>query len=278
MVRICILIRVYDRTEDLKYCLEIIKKTWLSFDYFILVVSNGGINGFEINTELKDQIDLLIELDSNAGHLKGNAQLLQEGLPKIPDDTSHTIILEADTWVHGDKLVEKYVNVLNNSGEVWAGAHWYTHLYSLATDFSIIGTKFLKSNPGVFSYTGFPERHAANYLLDNGHRFRYIKENMPIHLPSYIKKFPFATGIRFNVFPKSKMVTHHIELLKGGMDRKKKLFNTLARTSFFKGESLSPSLFLRLRIILSIGVSYFFPKRGWFEIKQIEVIEKRVKV
>jgi hypothetical protein len=272
MEKVCIIIRVYDRVEDLKNCISIIRDTWKLNDYYVVVVANGGAQGFNIDTESQKGIDRLVDLENNAGHLKGNAQLLQEGLAYLPKNCNYTIILEADTWIYGDELVERYINRLKAEQAVWASAQWYSHLYSLATDFAIIDTGFLRSNPQVFEYTGFPECHAANYIINKGLKFIYISENMPVHLPSYIKHYPFTTGIRFNVFPQGKMVTHHIELLSGGMEKKKLLFNTLAGTGYFEGDELKPDKILKIKILLAIKLSYMFPIKGWVQKdKQLEI-------
>lgn len=268
------IIRVYNRVEDLKHCINIIRDTWKLFNYHIVVVANGGSDGFVIDEDCKSKIDRLVDLETNAGHLKGNAQLLQEGLLYIPGDCTYTLILEADNWLYGDQLMERYVTLLNEEKAVWASAQWYSHLYSLATDIAIIQTGFLTSNPQIFEYTGYPECYAANYIIDNSFKFIYITENMPVHLPGYIKYYPFMSRSRFNVFPESKMVTHHVELLNGGMEKKKLLFNTLAATSYFKGDDLKPNKLLKLKMLIAIKLSFMFPIKGWIMKSRQLKIEK----
>jgi hypothetical protein len=263
MKKICVLIRVYDRVEDLDNCIKIIKGTWTHFEYYILLVSNGGGAGFYVSNYAKQAADNLIELNENAGHLKGNAQLLLEGVPYIPETCHYTIILEADTWLYGDDIVIEYVKKLTIDNAVWASARWYNHLYSLATDFAIINTAFLKSHSSIFEYTGFPECYVANYLLQHNKKFIYIRENMMVHLPNYMSKYPFAIGNRFNVFLKSKMVTHHIELLKGGMQQKKMIFNTLAGVRFFFDDNLKPNKSLKIKIKIAVALSYLLPSKRW---------------
>lgn len=264
MEKICIIIRVYDRIEDLESCLAIIRRTWKAFDYHVVVVSNGKVNGFNITSRITDSADVVVELENNDGHLKGNAQLLLSGIPCIPEDCAYTIILEADTWIYGDKLVKKYVAILKKENAIWASAKWYSHLYSLATDFAIIESSFLKTNKKIIQYTGYPECYAANYILDLGSKFVYIKENMPVHLPSYLKRYPFTIGTRFNVFPKSKMITHHLEFLKGGIVEKKLLFNTIAGHLFFEGTGLAPNCYLYIKMRVAIKLSRLFPIKGMF--------------
>lgn len=240
MKKVCVLIRVYDRTEDLLYNLEIIRDTWKSHQYDVYVVSNGINNGYIIPEKAYGLANSIIDLKENAGHLKGNSQLLMEGMRQIdirPYD--YLIILEADTWLYTDKLISKYIEKLEESDAVWASARWYDKLYSLATDLAIIKASFIEHNHGIFDFTTFPECYVCNYLEEHHKKYILIKENMIVNTPSYIKSMPFAPAGRFFCFPESKMVTHHTELLKGGMHTKKKHLNAIAGCNYFKDASLN---------------------------------------
>ena len=145
MRKIAILIRVYDRIEDLENNLKIIVGTWLCNDYYIIVVSNGYNNGYVINKDSLQYIDKLVVLDENAGHKKGNSQLLLEGMKYIPHDCEFTVILEADTWVYKDYTIQQYIKEMSEDEKiVWASADWYDKQYGLATDIAIIKTKYKK--------------------------------------------------------------------------------------------------------------------------------------
>ena len=86
---------------------------------------------------------------------------------------------------------------------------------------------------------------------------------MPVLLPSYIKKYPFAPQGRFFIFPKSKMLTHHIELLKHGMEEKQAYFNLLSKSSFFSTPIKYSKLKL-LQIKLMFAIQYLFVRRTWY--------------
>lgn len=277
-MKLAVLIRVYDRIEDLKYNLQIISDTWKENDYYIIVVSNGKKNGYDILPESIPHIDKLVILDENAGHRKGNSQLLMEGAKYIPDDCKYTLILEADTWVHGDSIQSKYTKLLSEKANaVWASADWYDKYYALATDFAIIKTKYIKDNPGIFDFELFPECHITNFLRDTDVEFIWIKENMPVHVPSYIRYgYPYIPNIkegRFYVFPKSLTVTHHIEFLKGGMNQKKRYFNILAGYDYFSEVKSGNKTWNRFKMKFWIGLSKCFIKRSWYSIKTYKVIE-----
>ena len=57
MKKITVLIRVYNRLEDLEVCLELIRKNWKRNDYEIIAVSNGRTKGYILNDDIKRKCD-----------------------------------------------------------------------------------------------------------------------------------------------------------------------------------------------------------------------------
>lgn len=279
-MKVAILIRVYDRIEDLKHNLRIISDTWKENDYYTIVVSNGKNNGYEVTPDSLPLIDKLVILEENAGHRRGNSQLLMEGIKYIPSDCKYTLILEADTWMYGDRIISKYTSMLDKSDfAVWASADWYDKYYALATDFAIIKTQYIIKNPGIFDFELFPECHISNFLRDTNAVYLWIKENMPVHVPSYVKyKYPYIPNIkegRFYVFPKSKTVTHHIEYLKGGMEQKKSYFNIIANDDYFTETKSNNKSWNRFKMKFWIGLSKLLVKRSWYSGKTYKDIEQQ---
>lgn len=279
-MKVAILIRVYDRIEDLKHNLRIISDTWKENDYYTIVVSNGKNNGYEVTPDSLPLIDRLVILEENAGHRRGNSQLLMEGIKYIPSDCKYTLILEADTWMCGDSVISKYTSLLDKSDfAVWASADWYDKYYALATDFAIIKTQYIIKNPGIFDFELFPECHISNFLRNTNAGYLWIKENMPVHVPSYVKyKYPYIPNIkegRFYVFPKSKTVTHHIEYLKRGMEQKKRYFNIIANDDYFPDIKSNNKSWNRFKMKFWIGLSKLLVKRSWYSDKTYKVIEQQ---
>ena len=279
-MKVAILIRVYDRIEDLKHNLRIISDTWKENDYYTIVVSNGKNNGYEVTPDSLPLIDKLVILEENAGHRRGNSQLLMEGIKYIPSDCKYTLILEADTWMYGDRIISKYTSLLDKSDfAVWASADWYDKYYALATDFAIIKTQYIIKNSGIFDFELFPECHISNFLRDTNAGYLWIKENTPVHVPSYVKyKYPYIPNIkegRFYVFPKSKTVTHHIEYLKGGMEQKKRYFNIIANYDYFTETKSNNKSWNRFKMKFWIGLSKLFVKRSWYSDKTYKDIEQQ---
>lgn len=275
-MKIAILIRVYDRIEDLKYNLKIIADTWKSNEYYIIVVSNGKNNGYEVPQECYPFIDKLVILEQNAGHQKGNAQLLMEGISYIPEDYSYTLILEADTWIFGDRVLSKYTHLLSQEPDtVWASAEWLHKWHSLAVDYAIIKSDYIRKNPELLNFRMFAECHVANYLHDTQMRYIFIRENMPTHVSSYIIKYPYIPNKerRFYIFPKAKMVTHHIEHLKNGMLQKKRDFNIVSDIDYFPEMKVSGKAWKRFKINFWMNLSKYFLKRTWYSKKKYRTIE-----
>ena len=128
MNQVCVLIRVYNRIEDLRHCINIIRDTWNQNKYYILVAANGRSNGYVIPSETLAKIDRVVEIENNIGHFSGNSQLLLAGLPLIPDDCPYTVILEADTWIYGDDLISSYMARLHQEKAVWASAQFFRYV------------------------------------------------------------------------------------------------------------------------------------------------------
>ncbi|WP_108821703.1 glycosyltransferase family 2 protein [Dysgonomonas sp. Marseille-P4361] len=278
-MEITVLIRVYDRIDDLKYNLQIIRDTWKDNNYHVIVVSNGKSKGYDIPSDSLRHIDKLVVLEENAGHRKGNSQLLMEGAKFIPESSQFTLILEADTWVYGDAIISKYAKRLAETpNAVWASADWYDKYYALATDFALIKTDYIRKHPGIFDFELFPECHITNFLRDTNSDFIWITENMPVHVPSYISyKYPYVPNIkegRFYVFPKSKTVTHHIEFLKDGIEQKKGYFNIVSDTDYFPEAKISAKAWNRFKMRFWIGLTKCFVKRSWYSKKTYKEIEE----
>ena len=128
--------------------MEIIKTTWLSNQYDIYVISNGEGKGFNIPVSIRNKVFKVVSLDNNAGHQRGSSKLLQAFYDNIcfEKEYEYSIILEADTWIYGDDIINKYARVMKERNTVYAGAQWYDNYCSLATDFAIIDNLFLKRN------------------------------------------------------------------------------------------------------------------------------------
>lgn len=277
MKSIAVIIRVFDRVEDLKHNLGIIRNTWTNNNYYIIVTSNGRNAGYVIDEQTHSLVDKLVELDGNSGHLTGNSDLLLAGIPHIPNNTDYVIILEADTWLYTDRLINRYIAKLANSNAVWASARWYDRFYSLATDFAIIDANFLKAQNDILKFTDYPECYVAEYILNSKLKYIHIWENMPVQLPGYIKKYPLAPKGRFFAYPFSQLVTHHVELVANGFATKMRHFNIVARTNYFTEQKVAFKWLLFLYFCKLHTLTLLLPKRTWLSKREtISSYKKRI--
>jgi hypothetical protein len=286
--RVALIIRAYDRLEDLYLNVDIINDTWKNFSYDIFAVTNGKSAGHNVDESLSEKVCKLIVLENNAGHLQGDSQMLQAGMDTINFSNYDFIIaLQSDTWVYGDDIVKKYTEKMRKSNSVYAAARWYDRIFSIATDFAIIDSHFLSTNKAIFKFMDYPEyvigKHVfsecmvAKYLMSRNENFLFISENMNAMVPSYLKKFPYAPHGRFYVYPKSKMVTHHVEDLKGGMNEKKFHFNALAGVDYFKISNHSNIKVEYLKMYLVSLIEKILVRRSWYS-KRVDLLSIKSKL
>ncbi|WP_157693542.1 hypothetical protein [Opitutus sp. GAS368] len=263
-----VLLRVHDRMADLAVCVDLIRKYWNRDRYHLVVVSNGRPAGHRLPESVRAAADRCVELERNSGHLQGNAQLVQAGLGHIPAECRYTVLLEADTWVFSDALVQKYVRRLAAANAVWASAEWIEKRWSLGLDFAVVETAYLQGNPQTFNYTTDAESWVCHRLRAEGRRFIYITENMPVHQPKCLKFFGQRHGGRFRSFPRAGMVTHHLEDLPHGLETKQYLANVcLGRREFPLGDE--PTIrreHRRLRMLMTLAACV--PRSRWYRSKQ----------
>lgn len=268
--KICVIVRVYNRITDLHECIAAIRNYWKKNSYHIVIVGNGKDKGFVIPENIKEMADRVIELDENAGHLKGNSQLLKEGIKYIPAECRYSVILEADTWIFTDEIIDSYIEKMEREEAVWASADWIDRKWSLALDMAVVKTEFLKKNEKIVDFTLHPEAYVCNYIMDKREKFIYIKENMPVHIPKSMRWIYNAYTGRIRSFPKAKMVTHHIEDLKNGIEEKKYLANICCNEEIYIDTKWKEGTIEYLKINIYILLAKIFPKSSWIKKKKRE--------
>ncbi len=231
--RICVIVRVHDRLEDLAVCVDVIRRCWIRHQVHLVVCFNGASRGLQLPPTVLKSADRCVVLDENAGHIEGNAQLLRAGIPHIPSDCAFTVLLEADTWLFDDLLLERYCGRLEAEAAHWASAAWTDRYHSLALDLAIVRSSTLRELPGLSAFREHAECRVANVLLDHDRRWILIRELMPVHIPASLRRFWNRYGGRFRSFPEGPMVTHHLEDLPRGMIQKKQEANSMLGEAWF---------------------------------------------
>ncbi len=261
MSRVCVIVRVHDRMEDLVECLRVMQRYW-SIERHTLVVGNGRARGFAIPGEARALADEVLELEHNAGHILGNAQLLQAAVPRIPADCGTSVLIEADTWLYSDTLIRRYARRLEEEGAVWAAAGWQDRFHSVALDFAIVRSAALRDFPDLLQYHRSAECHVANRLRANGLRYLLIRELMPVHIPRLLRRFWNRYGGRFRCFPEGPLVSHHHEDLPQGFQQKLREANAcLGREEYpSAGTGNWPAERLRLKRLRALA--WWIPRSG----------------
>jgi len=252
---------------DLAVCIDAIRKHWKRDDYYLVVVSNGLSAGHALPASIRAAANHCVELPRNAGHLRGNSQLILAGLPHLPAACRYTVLLEADTWIFSDVLAQKYARRLETENAVWASAEWIEKRWSLGLDFAIAETAYLQRHPEMFNFTVDAESWVCNHLRAAHRRFLYIRENMPVHQPRCLKIFRQRHGGRFRSFPRAGMVTHHLEDLPHGLETKQYLANIcLGRREFPVGDAnIIRRKHRQLRALMMLAT--FLPRSRWYRPK-----------
>jgi len=219
-MKIAVLVRTHHRMQDLEVGLAAIRRHWSRHDYHVLVVSNGLAAGIEVPPGVRESGAEVVELSENPGHLRGNSQLLREGLRRLPREAEHVVLLEADTWLFSDRLVDLALERMARDRAVWASATWLDRYHSVAVDFAVADARYLREHPEILDFERHPETRIASGILRHGARYVPLPELMPVHVPRFVRSVLPAQGGRFRSFPDGPMVTHHIEDLPGGLQEK----------------------------------------------------------
>jgi hypothetical protein len=264
--RVAVIVRVHDRMADLEVCLEVLRRHWTRHDYRVIVVSNGRIRGFKVPPRVRGLAGQVVELAHNAGHLAGNSQLLREGVRHAGKDAEFAVLLEADTWVFSDRLVDRYLRRMRETGAVWASSEWYDRWHSLGLDLAIVRMDFLKGHPDLFDFTDRAEAHVCNVLRRVGARYLVMGECSPVHMPYFARVFLRPRdGHRVQAFSRVPMVTHHVERLAGGMEEKKAFANLILGRREFDVPPGVGTGWTRAGYLLHEWFLRWAPRSSWFK-------------
>ena len=264
-----VLIRVFDRTADLEICVECIRRLWTRGDYEILVISNGESSGHPVPDSVR-KVARVISLPENAGHREGNSQLLREGVARLSERAEYVVLLEADTWLLDDALIETVTRRMRERDWVWASAEWEGRYHSLALDFAVVSADLIRREPGLLEFGPYPESEVANFLRGKGLGYGHIPELMPVHVPKAMRRFHTEHGGRFRAFPEGPMVTHHVEDLAGGIEEKKRIANRAAGRAVFDVRDAGDLGSERARLARLQAVARRVPRSDWFRRKRVK--------
>lgn len=162
---IAVALYTYDRTDDAKINLEIIRGIWEKsnlFNKLFIIHSYNGMDQWYPKTYLEDKLVRI----TNRGHFSGAADLIESGLNIVVDnheDIDYIITLAADTWLLNPKYVSNIVENMDLEKKYVAASCWGNPFENdpmqmgLSTDFFIVNRKWARD------YKLFPFRYDEFY-------------------------------------------------------------------------------------------------------------------
>ncbi len=154
-MKIGVLIYTYNRTDDARINMEIIREVWRKSDFLKDVVIVHSFNGEKEWWPEKYLEDELLHL-GNPGHFEGAEILINEGVKcfseKYPD-VDYVIVLASDTWLVKPEYIEKIISEMRKEEKYLATSVWGTKkltniwVRGSALDFNIFDLKWaIRSN------------------------------------------------------------------------------------------------------------------------------------
>lgn len=258
-MKIGVLLYTYNRVDDAKINMEIIRSLWSRNSFLKDMVIVHAYNGQKEWWPEKYLEDELLCLD-NPGHFAGAELLINEGFAcfkkKYPDIT-HIVLLAPDTWLLEPEYLERIISSMVKEGKYLATCPWGTKeknsmwQIGLALDFAVIDFKWADTYQLFpIRYTEFRDRYSE--IFDYKNEIIYLErvfalrfkqalarstvlpsENLSIrvaeqHVFRMIEREPVHTektwygrkkGRRM-YFPKIGLITHHDPVEKRKIFRK----------------------------------------------------------
>jgi len=149
--KIAVVIYTYNRVEDAKINMEIIRNVWSGSKKLEIKIIHC-FNGKKLWYSKKYLEDDLIYL-KNSGHFRGASELIDAGInivEKKYKDTDYTIVLASDTWLIKPNYLEKVLEKMESENKYLASCPWGLPKRNdlrdvgMAVDFFVINSKLAK--------------------------------------------------------------------------------------------------------------------------------------
>ncbi len=173
--KIGFVIYTYDRVDDAKINMEILRHVWdashLFADIKIVHCFNGDKSWYTEKTVEDDLVRL-----HNSGHFCGASDLIDAGMDvfakKYPD-TDYVIVLAADTWLINPQHIAHIIHAMAQNNQYIATCPWGLPRHTdfsdvgMATDFFIVQSQFVHTyHVFPFDYKAFDDQY-GDFLLYN---------------------------------------------------------------------------------------------------------------
>ncbi len=152
--KIRVLIYTYNRTDDARINMGIIRNEWSRLKLFKKVKIIYAYNGKKEWYPEKYLEDELVRI-KNSWHFQGASDLIDAGFKTIKEkykDLGYIIVLAADTWMIKPEYIEKIIREMSAKKLLWTTCPWgrkgqnEMRDVGAATDFFIINCKWATKN------------------------------------------------------------------------------------------------------------------------------------
>ncbi len=177
MKHIGVLIYTYDRVDDAKINMEIVRNVWGTNEYFRHVTIVHAFNGekeWYPNAYLEDELVTM----KNSWHFQGASDLIDAGMQvfveKYPD-IDYVVVLAADTWLIDPSYVQGVVSKMEQGDSYIATCTWglpdrnEINIMGMAVDFCIVDLRWARQyNMFPIQYGEFYKKYGELFLYQRG--------------------------------------------------------------------------------------------------------------
>lgn len=174
--KIGVILYTYDRIDDARINMEIIRHVWGKCDLLKDVVITHAFNGKKEWWPEKYLEDELVYAD-NPGHFTGAEILINEGIKTLANkrpEIDYVIILAADTWLVLPEYIERNITIMQKENKYITTCAWGKKNDSdvfktgMALDFNILDAKWAnKNNLFPIHYGDFLNKYSEIFSYKN---------------------------------------------------------------------------------------------------------------
>jgi len=175
-MKIGVLIYTYNRTDDARINMEIIRNVWSKNDLLKDVVVVHSFNGEKEWWSEKYLEDELLYLE-NPGHFEGAEILINGGVRCFSEkysDVDYVIVLASDTWLVKPEYIEKVISNMKKEEKYLATSVWGTKkltniwIRGSALDFNIFDLKWAtQSNFFPLKFKEFKDKYEELFFYND---------------------------------------------------------------------------------------------------------------
>jgi len=273
MKKIGVLIYTYNRVDDARINMEIIRNVWGKSEQFDDVKIVHAFNGRKDWYPKKYLENELVNI-KNSWHFQGAADLIDAGMRKFKEDVDHVIVLASDTWLIDPAYVARLLEKMDKEKACLATCSWglpkrnELRDVGMAVDFFVVNMRWAKKYQMFpINYGEFYKKYADLLLYQSGGtvmlekvilacfikavgreqglsgstrkkafgKMLILKDREPVH--SRIRKD--GLWVRKMYWPKMGLLTHHDPLPKKKILKAEKITNGKNIEKLLEREDLS---------------------------------------